>query len=111
MLSTGSGKSVWHIPTKALYPQKSLQAQDSVGCRNYVSVLKILAQNLACLQCATKVICWVIISRIKDALVQADKVQEMQIETSNAKFSLSEAKENMEAYMKLTGSGFDLCCV
>uniref|UniRef100_A0A3P9AWS2 HD/PDEase domain-containing protein n=1 Tax=Maylandia zebra TaxID=106582 RepID=A0A3P9AWS2_9CICH len=39
---------------------------------------------------------------IKDALVLANEVQEMHIETSNATFSLSEAKDNMEAYMKLT---------
>lgn len=50
------------------------------------------------------------ISRIRDALLLVDDHPDFKIESSKGKMlSLSEAKGDMEAYIKLTGSGFNLC--
>lgn len=51
------------------------------------------------------------ISRIRDALLLVDDHPDFQMKNSEGTMvSLSKAKDDMESYIKLTGSGFNLCC-
>lgn len=53
--------------------------------------------------------CSVIMSRIKDALLLVDDHPDFKTMSSKGEMlSLSDSKKDMQAYVKLTGSGFDL---
>lgn len=115
MLSTGNGKSVWHVPHKKLSPQKSLPTQSKNGSRDYVSTCSSgvsTTQHLICLLSHLKLTCWPFLFRIKDALLKADQDPHFQIKWAKGKACcLSEAKKHKEAYTYLTGRGFEVWCL